>query len=174
MLNQFSWLQFFLCALAGGLLWQLLIFVVYFKGNFPLYRSVVLFQNSAKEKLRPADHRPPRPDSGPQNSAPEVMGGSRPSPGLSRLSLSEVSFSLPQGKQDQQGLIPDLLQEIKKVFKTLSNQDGTKSDFLKAMEQAAAEFPGMASHPQISSVNAFLIEHAPFLLSSQEVEGIWE
>ncbi|WEK20428.1 MAG: hypothetical protein P0Y49_04655 [Candidatus Pedobacter colombiensis] len=77
-------------------------------------------------------------------------------------------------RDDQLGLIPDVLEEIKEVFGILAKEDGTKQDFMGLMKLVREKYPKISSHPGIAGLNAFIRDHAPFAISSAELEDLWD
>lgn len=105
----------------------------------------------------------------------DLMGKARLPEGMSSVGMEEVGFvDLDErAVEDQQGLIPDLLEEIKSVFALLAKEDGTKKDFLRLMKTVKENYPAMASHPRIRQINAFITGHAGFHISTEELQSLW-
>jgi len=125
-----------------------------------------------------------RADRGQQNTgsadageplAGELMGKAKLPEGMSSVGMEDIGFVDLGGRnvEDQQGLVPDLLEEIKNVFLLLAKEDGNKRDFLELMKAVKEVYPGMASHPRIGRINGFIAEHAAFHLSAEELENLW-
>ncbi|KQS36845.1 hypothetical protein ASG14_07355 [Pedobacter sp. Leaf194] len=108
----------------------------------------------------------------PQPVQPSVMGLSKTPQGLRSSSISEVSFA-PE-TNGEVGLKSDIIAELKEIFTLLAENDGDKGDFLGLLEAMKLRYPPMASHPACAQINSFIKAHAPFLLSKQELENIWD
>jgi len=107
--------------------------------------------------------------------AGDLMGKAKLPEGMSSVGMEDIGFMDFDGRdvEDQQGLLPDLLEEIKNVFLILAKEDGNKRNFLDLMKAVKENYPGMASHPRIRRINEYIAEHAAFHLSAEELENIW-
>jgi len=105
----------------------------------------------------------------------DLMGKAKLPQGMSSVGMEEIGFVGVEERdvEDQQGLVPDLLEEIKNVFLLLAKEDGHKRNFLELMKAVKEIYPGMASHPRIGRINGFIAEHAAFHLSAEELENLW-
>lgn len=112
----------------------------------------------------------------------ELMGKSALPEGLEMVSTSALSFSTvdssvyleENSRADQLGLIPDVLQELKEVFQVLAKEDGTKKDFISLLGLITEKYGMIGSHPNISKINEFIREQAPFAISNEELENLWD
>lgn len=105
----------------------------------------------------------------------ELMGRSKMPEGMEVVETAGISFaSNSTDKVQQIGLVADVLQELKEVFAVIARQDGNKSDFFGLMEMVRQAFPAIGSHPNIGQINAFITAHAPFHLSPEELENLWD
>jgi hypothetical protein len=108
----------------------------------------------------------------------DLMGKPKLPEGMSALAASQVSFVGAGGtaadKVMQVGLVADVVQEIKEVFALLAKEDGSKSGFFLLAEGIRDSYPGIGSFPSLSKINAFIREHAPFHISDEELENLWD
>lgn len=109
-------------------------------------------------------------------SSVEVMGKARMPEGVGRVVASDVVFADREGDdgEAEPGLVLDMLGELKELFVVLAREDGSKQDFFRLIGEVKEAFPGIGSHPGIAVVNAYVVEHAPFLISLQELESLWD
>jgi len=109
------------------------------------------------------------------SSDDDLMGKGKLPEGMSSVGMEDIGFvDLDERDvEDQQGLIPDLLEEIKNVFLVLAKEDGNKRDFIELMKVVKENYPGMSSHPRIMRINEFISSHAAFHLSAEELENLW-
>jgi hypothetical protein len=202
MLQQFSWQQF-LAALAGlALIWYVVVILLFYRRQLfglvsrltggPPKRS--LLSGSAASSAAPLPHRwekelrgegldelhsgPEEVDSEVTRGPDSLMGASRMPEGMSRVGLEQVSFVLDeraqdQVRQDQLGLVSDVLQDVKEVFQLLARDEGNKHDFFKLMAVVSEHYPGLSAHPSLRRINGFIAEHAPFALSFEELDKLW-
>jgi hypothetical protein len=115
-------------------------------------------------------------------SQEELMGKVKLPEGMELIASEELRFAdrvvgeggLGLNQSDRLGLIPDVLEEIKEVFGILAKEDGTKQDFMSLMKLVQQKYPRISSHPGLAGLNAFIQGHAPFAISSEELEGLWD
>ncbi|MFA6275604.1 MAG: hypothetical protein WC622_02585 [Pedobacter sp.] len=178
MLQQFTWQDFLVATLVLTIIWYAAITLIFYRSEF-----FGLF--NPRVTARTPDRLPHRWEKGVDQLAetsleeePELMGKSKLPEGMNRVSSDGFGFS--GGGQDaesklaQVGLVPDVLEELKGVFASLAANDGDKLDFMEMMETVREKFPKIASNPNIGRINAFVAENAPFYLSKDELETLWD
>ena len=103
------------------------------------------------------------------------MGKSRMPEGMTTVSMDEISFAgfSDNELEKQQGLVPDVLEDIKQVFGILVKEDGNNRDFFRLMESVSAAYPGLSTHPALRRINAYISDHASFQLTAEELEHLW-
>lgn len=174
MLHGFSTLQFMVVLLVLALVWYGGVLLFFYLKRKQRQLGV---GNAAKQADRVAS-------SGQQHIvsavaeiplADDLMGKAKLPEGMSSVGMEEIGFVDFEGRdvEGQQGLVPDLLEEIKNVFLLLAKEDGSKRDFLELMKAVKEHYPGMASHPRIRQINDFISSHAAFHLSAEELENLW-
>eukprot|EP00388_Colpodella_angusta_P017052 GDKJ01042237.1.p1 GENE.GDKJ01042237.1~~GDKJ01042237.1.p1 ORF type:complete len:173 (+),score=3.35 GDKJ01042237.1:120-638(+) len=172
MLAQFTWQEFWLAILLLTLIWYSGIILFYYRKDFNSF-----FSKGSNPKEPPgrrlADrveepvHKPEEHDG--------LLGASRPAEGTSTVSMGQISFGQDENsKSEQLGLIPDVLQELKGIFSVLEKEDGNKQDFFNMMEMVRVKYGQIGSNPRIVHINQFIGEHAPFHLSKEELENLWD
>lgn len=100
------------------------------------------------------------------------MGRSREAQGLESSSLAQVSFA--NDNQDGVGMKSDIIAELTEIFTLLAENDGEKGDFLGLLEAMKLRYPPIGGHPARVQINNFIKAHAPFLLSMEELENLWD
>lgn len=195
MLQQFSWQQFLVLVGALAVLWYVVVILLFYRRELRSFLSGGWRVGSSGDGLIASGHAaalPHRwqkgveavsgldlPVGGGLNPEDDLMGKSRFPEGMSTLSMDQVSFfSAEEGSglrdvQDQQGLVPDVLQDIKEVFGMLAKEDGNKRDFFRLMETVRLSYPGLSAHPALRRINSYISDHASFHLSAQELEDLW-
>lgn len=96
--------------------------------------------------------------------------------GVSVLGMDQVSFVAGPAVVDrveQVGLVADVIEELKGIFAQLEREAGGRAEFFVLLEGLKETFGGIAGHPSIGAINAFVVENAPFELSMKELEGVW-
>lgn len=174
MLQQFTWQHFLVAAMVLTVIWYAAVFLIFYRRGFSgLFgkRNAVTGSERLPHKWEKGVDRLAETD---DRAEPELMGKSRLPDGVSRVTLEEIRFAgNGDEKQQQVGLVPDVIQEIKEVFSLLAAQDGNKNDFFGLMETVRQNYPKISSNPNIGSLNKFIVEHAPFHLSAEELENLW-
>lgn len=175
MVQQFSWAQFFLATGAMSLLWYAGIGLLYFRNEL----EGLLGRKTRARDAQPLPHRWEKgvEELGDVDEVDEslLMGKPKLPDGMSLVGTEQISFASDDGdKVHKIGLVADVLQELKEVFAVLAKEDGNKKDFLGMMEMVRLNFPAIGSNPNIGRINAFISEHAPFHLSSEELENLWD
>jgi|GEM_PF-521326 len=194
MLQQFSWQQFLVATGALALLWYVVVILLFYRRELRSFLSGGWRSSGAGGGLMVSGQAAALPHrwqkgveevsgldlpSGGLKPEDEMMGKSRLPEGMSTVSMEQVSFfSAEEGSElrdveDQQGLVPDVLQDIKSVFGILAKEDGNKRDFFRLMETVRLSYPGLSAHPALRRINSFISDHASFHLSAQELEDLW-
>lgn len=172
MLTQFTWQEFWLAILLVTLLWYSGIILFYFRKELNLFFSKGSpFKESLPRRWADKVEEPIQKF----EEHDGLLGASKPPEGTSTVSMGQVSFRKDENaKSEQLGLIPDVLQELKEIFSILEKEDGNKQDFFNMMEMVRAKYGQIGSNPRIIQINQFIAEHAPFHLSKEELENLWD
>ncbi len=175
MLQQFTWQHFLVAALALTIVWYVAVILIFYR------KELLAFLSKSKAVPQGDEPLPHRWEKGLDTLAPEteseaedeMMGKPKLPEGMSTVDTDGFAFAPgPDEKEQQIGLIPDVLQEIKEVFSFLAEEDGTKKDFFNLMEVVRNKYPQVGSNPNIGRINEFIAEHAPFHLSKEELESL--
>jgi len=157
------------------LIWYAAIALLFYRREL----SCLFGQREIKHANEPLAHRWEKGtiqlSGGEELEEPDLMGETKLPDGISRVSVEEFSFSGGGAeKEEQVGLVPDILQELKQVFAILAREDGNKNDFTRLVKAVREKFPKIASSPNIGRINGFITDHAPFHLSAEELENLWD
>lgn len=177
MLQQFSWTIFLIFLAILSALWYLMLaLTIYRKEAFKLFCG----SGSNLSMVAQTDAYIGQQS----NDLPihEIMGKSKMPEGLEVVSMSALNFSVSgdlaysvdDAKYDQLGLVPDVLEEIKEIFAILAKEDGTKQDFFSLASTISEKYGRIGSNPNIGQINAFIRDHAPFAVTLQELEYLWD
>lgn len=173
MLQHFTWQQFLVASMVLSLIWYLGVILIFYRKELLRF----LKTDSTSPTFEKLPHRWEKNVDVLQEESREgeLMGKAKLPEGLSSVHAGSFGFAPSEkDKADQIGLIPDLLQEIKEIFAILEKEDGTKNDFLNLMEVVKDNYPKIGSHPNIGRINQFISDHAPFHLSGEELENLWD
>lgn len=185
MLQQFTWTDFLLAAMPLLTAWYAWLFLVYGKGrngSGGISSRQVSFSGltgGAAASGYPVPGSGVLPGFG-DSGYDDLMGKPRMPEGISRVAVSDVVFAgvevdqCDDGAEAEVGLVMDVLAEMKDLFGILAKEGGTKQDFFKLIEALKEAYPGIGSHPGIAVINAYVVDHAPFLISVQELESLWD
>ncbi len=106
----------------------------------------------------------------------DLMGAPAEEYGVSTILAHEVRF-MPRKtmitEEEMQGLIPDVLEEIKKVIQTVEAEEGDKSDFISLFRLITVKYPRLAESRHLVAINDWLREYCPYPLDEQELTGLW-
>ncbi|MEJ5996260.1 hypothetical protein WG904_17655 [Pedobacter sp. Du54] len=176
MMQQFSWHQFLFATGVLTVLWYVGVILLYFKVEL---NSLLASGSSSGRVSQPLPHRWEKDvETVEEESLVEddgLMGKSKLPDGMSVIGTEQISFASDDGAKVQKiGLVSDVVQELKEIFSVLAKQDGNKKDFFGMMEMVRLNFPSIGSHPNIGQINAFISEHAPFHLTPEELENLWD
>jgi len=175
MLHQVSWQQFLTAAFVLSLVWYAALFLFFYRGR---KKS----EDSGKMRsLFPGGRKIPvvREEEVSALAAEEgLMGKPRLPEGMARVGSHELLFAdqAVEGndKVRRLGLIPDVIEELKEIFRVLEAEQGTKQDFMELFALLKMKFPGIKHTPEEKTINAYIRENALFPLSDAELEALWD
>ena len=172
----FSWQQFLVAALILSSIWYLLV--------LPL-----LYRRQLKDWLERKDGKPvvaplrreweEEQENDPANEEDELIGKPKLPEGVSRLNMDMFGFA-PDVSEDeddsravQQGLVPDVIEELKSIFHVLEKEQGNKADFISLFSLIKAKYAGIAGTPSQRALNDYIRENALFPISDEELNHLW-
>jgi len=176
MLEQFTWHQFLIATLLLTLFWYLAVILLFYR------KQLSDFINGKRRPGPDADPLAHRWQKGvddlgdeTDNFTEDLLGKPKEPEGTASVSMGKISFAENDEARAQQiGLVPDVLQELKTVFAILEKEDGSKKDFFNLMEVVQEKYKQIGSNPNIGRINEFISAHAPFHLSAEELENLWD
>lgn len=172
MLEQFTWQQFLIAALILAILWYMAVVLLYFR------------RDRAKFKPKPDQRQPERLqreweeelEDGPEEDT--LMGRTREPEGVSSVPMDELRFAPKEDDPDEHrdtelGLIPDVLEELKRIYHILETQGGTKEDFISLFALISSKYPKVKGTPNQRALNDHIRENLPFAISDEELDKLW-
>ncbi len=174
MLQQFTWQELGIATGALVLIWYTAVILVFYR------KELSAFLNRVQPGRQTPESLPHRRETGIDRvkdleEGETLMGRPQLPAGMTRVSTGGFGFARDEEAKEQQiGLVPDVLEEVKSIFNILSREDGNKRDFFSLMKLVKEKYPGISSSPSIGRINGFIAEHAPFHLSAEELEGLWD
>jgi hypothetical protein len=171
MLHQFTWQQFLIAALILTLIWYLAIILLYYR------HSVARFLSGNRKPEQPERIRKEwEEELEDENEEVENMMGKPAEPeGASSLPMDSIRFAAKASeKEEELGLVPDVLEELKTIFNILAKENGDKADFFSLLQLVKVKFPGIGSSSNIQSINQHIQDYVPFQLSEEEMQSLWD
>ncbi len=170
MLQHFTWPQFLIAALILSLIWYIAIALLYYRKDL----TDLLTGKEFNLQNEPLPHG--WEDEVDEITTNELMGKPAKPEGLEIVSMNRFGFGPKDNsaKSLQLGLVPDVLEELKTIFNILQKEDGSKSDFFSLLELTKAKHPGIGANPNVQYITDFIRENAPFMLSKEELENLWD
>ncbi|WP_026898849.1 hypothetical protein [Daejeonella oryzae] len=170
MLEHFTWPQFLIAALILSLLWYIAIVLLYFRKDL----KILLLGKEFNLQNEPLPHA--WQDEVDEIPADNLMGKPAKPEGLENVTMNGFGFSPKDNSSKflQLGVVPDVLEELKTIFNILQKEDGSKSDFFSLLALTKAKHAGIGRNPNISHINDFVRENAPFMLTKEELENMWD
>jgi hypothetical protein len=77
------------------------------------------------------------------------------------------------GRERQQGLVPDVLEELKSIFQILETEHGTKEDFISLFHLVSSKYPGIKGTSSQEVLNEHVRENVLFPISDKELDSLW-
>jgi len=120
------------------------------------------------------------------------MGKSVLPEGMTRLSMAQFGFAprvskvqedekedfgndyTNEGRQRQQSVVPDVLEELKSIFHIQETQQGTKKDFISLFGLVSAKYPDIKGTANERALNEYIRENVLFPISDKELEQLWK
>jgi hypothetical protein len=189
MLQHFTWQQFLVAALILSLIWYAAVLLVFYRQELNDFLS---------GSRRPLNRPEPLPhvweeefEGGPLHGEDNLMGKPAMPEGMSRLSFAQFGFAptvektggtleaVPgeagknEGPDTKLGLIPDVLEELKRIFHVLERDKGSKADFISLFGLVSAKYPKIKGSANQQALNAYIRENVLFPISDEELDGLW-
>lgn len=153
----FTWQQFLIAALVLTVAWYGTIGLLYFRAALSGLRKPEKLKKDWEEELEDEEQD-------------ELMGNAKPIAGMETIEASEISF-LP--KEQQLGIIPDILEEFRLILHILERDGGGKAEFISLFGRVSAKYPQIKGTVNEEAINEYLWEHLPFDMTQEELEDLW-
>jgi len=172
MVQQFTWQEFLIAALVLTIIWYAAVILLFYRKEMKAFLNK---KQVGKSEGKSLPHRWEKDvDLLEEDEQEELMGRSKMPEGMTTVSMGDVGFAGDDDREDRLGLIPDVLEEVKSIFSILAKEDGNKKDFFSLMKLVREKYPKIGAHPSVKHINGYISEHAPFHLSPEELENLWD
>lgn len=172
MLQAFTWQQFLVAALILTLVWYAGIFLLYYRR-----KAQELFSPKTKqpEKLKREweeefEDEPDEDD--------DLIGSVREPDGVSSVEIDTLRFAPKAEDPDEQrdtqlGIVPDVIEELKSIFRILENEGGTKEDFISLFALVSSKYPKIKGTANQQALNGYIRKNVLFPISDEELDQLW-
>lgn len=171
MLKHFTWQQFLIAALVLSCIWYLIVALFYHE------KLRGLFARKDNNLQGPLKHVwEEEYDELPDDDKDNLLGKPVLPDGMSRISMNMFGFAPDMsGKaiEEQQGLIPDVIEELKSIFHIIEKEQGTKEDFISLFGLVKAKYAPICDTPNQRALNDYIRENALFPISDDELTNLW-
>jgi hypothetical protein len=197
MLHHFTWHQFLIGAFILTVAWYAGVVFLFFRKEWNQLLNGGKVSTTPALRPEPLGHAWDA-DYAPADTALEdsLMGKAAEPEGLQTLGMHEFSFAprkvevvsvaAPANVEDRvaatehfpdsetlQGLLPDVLEEIKSVWHTVETNGGDKADFISLFKLVTVKYPKIRGGRHLAALNEWIREHVPFAFSGEELDGLW-
>ena len=173
MLQSFTWQQFLVAALVLSFIWYGGVLLACYRGGF---KRKLWGRGNNSNTPEPLQHYWNNEQEFEEHTEDEdLLGKSKLPEGVSNVSMGSFGFVQSEiEKEEKLGLVPDVIEELKRIFNILATEDGNKGDFFSLLQLVKVKYPKIGSGPWVNDLNKYIQEHAPFHLTSEELENLWD
>lgn len=178
MLQHFTWQQFLVAALILSLIWYIVVIPLFYRNEF---------NDLLSGKRKQAGPSGPLPHEWDEEFEDEpfgeesVMGKSRLPEGVTRVSMEQFSFAPlatttateEGGKETRLGIVPDVLEELKRIFHILERDQGGKEEFISLFSLVSAKYARIKGTANERAINDYIRENVLFPISDEELDNLW-
>lgn len=170
--KSFTWQQFLVAALVLSSIWYLGVLPLLYRRQFSLWLDRKR-KRPAVEPLRNAWDEELEEAVGVEDG---VIGRTKLPEGMSRvdsLGFGFVGDVDEDARELQQGVVPDVIQELKSIFRIIEREQGTKEHFFSLFALVKAKYGAVRDTPSQAALNEYIREHALFPISDDELMNLW-
>jgi hypothetical protein len=178
MLQHFTWQQFLVAALILSLIWYMVVIPLFYRNEF---------NDLLSGKRKQAGPSGPLPHVWDDEFEDELfgeeslMGKTRLPEGATRVSMEQFSFAPlttttaveDDNKETRLGIVPDVLEELKRIFHIMERDKAGKEDFISLFSLVSAKYPKIRNTPNQQAINDYIRENLPFEISDEELDSLW-
>lgn len=197
-LQHFTWQQFLVAATILTAIWYTVIILAFYR-----QRIKDFLQGKPKdfEHPEPLGHAWDEEfEDEPEDEPDDLIGKTAMPEGMTKVSMSMFGFApgiseetqeqktapigdkedelkndtgYDDGRELQQSVIPDVIEELKTIFHILETEKGTKADFLSLFALVSAKYPRIRGTSNQQALNDHIREYLPFSITDEELDSLW-
>jgi len=180
MFHQFTWQQFLVTALILSFIWYAALFLFFFRGRLKERLSGKKESDRSDEREAAFMRAGEEDFEEAENPEESLMGKPELPEGMSRVGMHQVLFAgrnpevrdwVDEGRR--LGLVPDVIEELKEIFRVLEQERGTKQDFFELFAVVKEKYPGIAGTGEEKALNNYIRENVLFPVSDAELDALW-
>lgn len=180
MLQQFTWQQFLIAALILTLIWYAAVLLIFYKKRLT---DLALRKRRNQKPVVQSSYNPrEQTDADSSDDIPDVMGKTSLPEGVEEAETGMFSFAEqragstrdPDSDRDHRlGLIPDVVEELKTLFRILENEGATKDDFVSLFKLISSKYPQISGSAEQPYLDAYIRQNLPFEITQAELDKLW-
>ncbi|HEY9002813.1 MAG TPA: hypothetical protein VIM89_15780 [Mucilaginibacter sp.] len=172
--NHFTWQQFLVAALILSSIWYVVVIPLLYREKLKAFFD----RNKAHKPVEPLGHEWDEELADELEQTDELMGKPVLPEGMSKVSMSMFGFAptleeLDERRQRQQGLVPDVIEELKSIFHILEKEQGSKADFIALFGLVKVKYGAIRGTPDERALNEYIRENVLFPISDEELTNLW-
>jgi len=181
MLQQFTWQQFLIAALILALIWYAAVLLLFYR------KRLTNLASARRRNRKPVvqSSYDPRAERDPdyRDDVPDLMGKPVLPDGVSEPGTDSFFFADkgaepstdPHPDLDHRlGLVPDVVEELKTLFRIMETEGASKEDFISLFKLVSSKYPGIHGSAEQESLNAYIRQNLSFDISQKELDKLWQ
>ena len=173
MLHQFTWQQFLVAAFILSLIWYGVVILLFYRKKIERF----LNREQAHEFPEPLKREWDEDFEDEMANEESLMGQPRLPEGVSRVGMGDFGFAPKKVKTEQRemalGIVPDVLEELKRIFHILETEQGSKADFISLFTLVSSKYPAIRGTANQQALNDHIRENVLFPISDEELNNLW-
>lgn len=174
--KSFTWQQFLVAALVLASVWYLIVLPLLYRKQLKEWLDYRRRKSTIEPLRREWDEE--LEDESRLEQEDDLIGKSKLPVGMSRLDMNMFGFAPDtrdevDGRELQQSLVPDVIEELKSIFRILDKEQGTKEDFLSLFALIKARYNAIRDTPSERALNEYIRENVLFPISDDELTNLW-
>jgi len=185
MLQHFTWQQFLVAALILTLIWYAGVIQLFYQAAITAFLSG---KRSSAAPPEPLQHVWDDDYETHVEAEENLMGKSALPDGVTKLSMAQFNFAptmeareneqeeedkADENNEEQLGLVPDVLEELKSIFHILHTGNGNKEDFISLFKMVSSKYTKIRDTQDQQALNEYIRENLPFEIADEELDNLW-